>query len=213
MHNDFDKASLLDTSFSVAAARSLAAMCKLAYAGPASIEQTLAECSLTPLVVFDVDDTQGFLAADDDVAVLAFRGTESVADWIRNLKIRRTETPMGKVHRGFDSGAKLIWETLVEPALQPLAGTHSIWFTGHSLGGALATAAAARAHGTLGISGCYTFGQPLVGNDEFVARFNEVYGKNFYRLVNDRDIVTKIPPAPLYQHVDRRFQIDADVWG
>lgn len=211
MQQDYDRASLLDDGFSVPAARTLAAMCKLAYADTPTVEAALRACGLQPLVVFDIEDTQGFAAADDQVAIVSFRGTESTADWIRNLKIRRTATDMGKVHRGFQDGAEKAWNRFIEPALRPLADSgQRIWFTGHSLGGALATAAAALARGKMAISGCYTYGQPLVGNDDFAYEFNQAYGGRFFRLVNNRDIVTKIPPAPLYQHVDTRFQIDAD---
>ncbi|MFK8016973.1 MAG: hypothetical protein AB8G17_16215 [Gammaproteobacteria bacterium] len=210
MTNDFDAASLQKTNFSMATARSMAAACKLAYqTDPAALCATLAQWNLNAELLIDIDDTQGFVAANEDVAILAFRGTESVKDWLRNLKIRRIVTPWGKAHRGFYDGAEAVWSTLVKPVLEELAdGRRKIWLTGHSLGGALATATAALADGDIDITGCYTFGQPLVGNREFTQNMNRAYQNRFFRVVNNVDVVTRIPPAPLYAHVDRRYHMD-----
>ena len=78
-------------------------------------------------------------------------------------------------------------------------------FTGHSLGGALATIAATcmsvqfMEHTNLVIE-CHTFGSPRVGNKSFVDIFNRfVHVSNRY--VNDLDPVPMIPRFPGFYHV------------
>ena len=78
-------------------------------------------------------------------------------------------------------------------------------FTGHSLGGALATIAATcmsvqfMEHTNLVIE-CHTFGSPRVGNQSFVNIFNRfVHVSNRY--VNDLDPVPMIPRFPGFYHV------------
>ncbi|CAI2372409.1 unnamed protein product [Moneuplotes crassus] len=75
---------------------------------------------------------------------------------------------------------------------------YDVIFTGHSLGGALAMHAAADAI----LSGflknnyvyVYTFGQPRVGNAEFIDEFlSNVNG--FYRVIHNNDIVPHLPPC------------------
>src|SRR5262249_58747833 len=80
-----------------------------------------------------------------------------------------------------------------------------VFFTGHSLGAALATLAAHRYPHTAGV---YTFGSPRVGNHAFVASFNARMAQRSFRYVNDHDIVAQVPPEllalpfGLYAHVD-----------
>lgn len=84
----------------------------------------------------------------------------------------------------------------------------TVLITGHSLGGALATIAAAAWQGKYPISGVYTFGQPAVGRGEFQDFFNQHYTNKFFRFVNDKDIVAKIPPN--YRHVGELYRFDGD---
>lgn len=85
---------------------------------------------------------------------------------------------------------------------------YNLIFTGHSLGGALAVHAAAETILSNLLQdinfapnsdedgarfSIYTFGQPRVGNMEFI---NSFYGNvtEWYRLVHHRDLVAHIPP-------------------
>ncbi|CAI2372202.1 unnamed protein product [Moneuplotes crassus] len=75
---------------------------------------------------------------------------------------------------------------------------YKIIFTGHSLGGALAMHAIADAiqEGLLvnNKAELWTFGQPRVGNQEFLDAFvSEI--DQYYRVVNNKDIVAHVPPC------------------
>ncbi|MBL4845162.1 MAG: lipase family protein [Planctomycetes bacterium] len=67
----------------------------------------------------------------------------------------------GQVHGGFKAAFDSIWPD-VEQYLK--TAPSDVWFTGHSLGGAVATLAAAR-HGSS--ARLYTYGSPRVGTPAF----------------------------------------------
>lgn len=141
---------------------------------------------------------------DQQLAVAAFRGTDKddpsdLADDGNALKISWERG--GKVHAGF-AGALADVRPALETALQGINGR--MLFTGHSLGAALATLLASlRTPDAL-----YTFGSPLVGDQDFVNTLTKV--KNF-RYVDCCDIVTRIPPKGLgYVHLGEPYYIAQD---
>ena len=91
-------------------------------------------------------DTQGFVAvrrADDemDMAVVSFRGTENVRDWMTNLQYSMTpaNSPQaegrestGKVHQGFLDAFRSVRDQVNR--YMPCAEGLPIFVTGHSLG-------------------------------------------------------------------------------
>ena len=79
--------------------------------------------------------------------------------------------------------------------------------TGHNLGGAIATIAAAHWSGSFPIRAIYTYGQPAVGRGKFPEFMRTTYPSNFFRFVNDDDVVPRVPPA--YWHVGRLIWFDA----
>lgn len=84
-------------------------------------------------------------------------------------------------------------DTIIEP---------EIIFTGHSLGGALATIGSLYykyKYPEITVS-CITFGSPRVGSKQFVDIFNNKID-NSYRFVNDNDPVPCIPTAWRFMHV------------
>src|SRR5262249_14299388 len=69
------------------------------------------------------------------------------------------------------------------------------FYTGHSLGAALATLAATRR----APQAVYTFGSPRVGKEAFVRSLMSI---PIYRVVDDEDVVTRVPPEILgFRHV------------
>jgi len=96
-----------------------------------------------------------------------------------------------------------VWSDLL-PHLTQLDGKGcKLWVTGHSLGAALATLCAGRYNN---VQGVYTFGSPRVGNDGF----KEKLDANIYRVVNNDDIVARVPPPGTYVHVGELKFIDSD---
>jgi hypothetical protein len=156
-------------------------------------------------------DTQAYVAWNDAFALVAFRGTQpdSLIDVLADAGIALKEWDVRdeRVHAGFKAALEVVWDRIVE-ILTPLAN-RPVWFTGHSLGAALATLAGdrfarerpSRAFGELG--GIYTFGSPLVGDRGFVDGFNTRCGDRSFRFVNDQDTVTRVPPPGVgYRHVN-----------
>ena len=137
---------------------------------------------------------------DISYSVLVFRGTAgTIANWLYNLNTTLSPWPPGgKVHNGFK---QLLLESIgeIEQQLKSLSG--AVYYTGHSLGGALAVLAASL-HAPHAV---YTFGAPRIGNDEFLSSLKSI---NIYRLVNSKDIVTTIPPLPTMLHAGTPYYLD-----
>lgn len=158
--------------------------------------------------------TQAFLAANDDYAVLSFRGTEPSRkeDIKTDAMAGKISTIQGKVHAGFEDAYASV-EKEIEAAVKGLEG-FPLYITGHSLGAALATVCTQRLEHTPAfrnqIAACYTFGSPRVGDKHYDMEFKSA----IYRVVNTTDIVTVVPFLAMgYIHIgDVRFlgRKDAD---
>lgn len=124
-------------------------------------------------------------------AALVFRGTSGFEGWFSNLKVLQTEWPGGgSVHAGFFQDFTTLWEGLADHA----DGIElPLYFTGHSLGGALAVLAAAARPATA----TYTFGAPRVGDPAFTRTLR---GTPIHRVVNGRDVVPTVPPSRIPFH-------------
>ena len=169
------------------------------------------------LVTFAPDDNlhdesaRGYIGANADAIVLAFRGTDDVADWLINLNVMQIEEHGALVHRGFSRALTAVWPR-IEEQLHRLLDRHprKVWVTGHSLGGALATLAALRIQ-RMGIEQLesVTFGQPRVGNRAMAGQITSP----FYRFAYYADPVClapfSVPRAMQYKHVGTRKLIDA----
>jgi predicted lipase len=115
-----------------------------------------------------------------------------------------------KVHANFLSqftGLKFGMMDIINDHKEDINEITDIIFIGHSLGGALATLAAAccKSHYPNYIVSCVTFGSPRVGNLQFSKYFNDVLDLS-KRIVYGDDILTKIPYY-LYKHVDDKIEI------
>lgn len=186
---------------------------------------------------FETSAAHCYLAFDDSLVIVVFRGTEvprpdlspslggarpQLADVISELhadvKIALDELSPGSgryAHLGFRQALDGIWP-VVAAQLQVLREerpSRGFWFTGHSLGAAMATLAADRFDGARGL---YTFGSPRVGDKAFAQGFRTPA----FRFVNNNDIVPLVPPAGpylgakkgigRYQHVGVLKYLDAN---
>jgi len=148
-------------------------------------------------VLFDNDGTQVYCWLDGNIACIAFRGTEPTqwSDIKADLKIRKVKVPTGFVHRGFKDALDEVWEDVLKWIKEQKK--EDVFFTGHSLGGALATLAASRWNSIT--THLYTYGSPRVGGRKFIKSF---ITSNRYRFRNNNDIVTRVPFEIFgYKHV------------
>lgn len=180
-------------------------------------------------------DTQAYMLRTDQFMVLAFRGSQEPQDWLTNLTtqlrgftiqkdgITALSSYKGRVHTGFFLG----WAIIEESVLAQISCWQKdfaskgkllppLYVTGHSLGGALATiAAAGLVDNSIDVAGVYTFGQPRVGDRTFVSQLNSRTKGKIFRFVNNNDLVPHIPPpfsvwnpTRFYGHVGKATYFD-----
>ena len=148
--------------------------------------------------IYDKKDTQAILVSNKDFLVLAFRGTEtnSIKDIKTDLKTKlihhkTNSQTKGKVHAGFSKAFEQIAADIQKNLAKKKYQEKSLFITGHSLGGALATVAIKRLTHEAGISACYTFGSPRIANKNWIVGIKTP----IYRLVNAADPVPMLPPS------------------
>ena len=153
---------------------------------------------------FDHAGTQAFLAEGPDFAVLTFRGSDDLDAWTTNLDAMPAPwRGPGKVHHGFAKALEAVWQEITQalPDRQ-----RRLLVTGHSLGAALATLAAAiqsQVH-------LYTFGSPRVGDEAFRDAVAAI-AVRAERYINNRDLVCRLPSERFgYRHVGATHFIDRE---
>jgi triacylglycerol lipase len=199
----------------------LAKMCSAAYMDDAGAKQEVTSLGLTDFQWIDLTerfkDLYGIAASGDGFAVLAFRGTQNLKDWMTDLDA--TPTPfswmfeagpdVGQVHGGFGHVLRDAWSkvTAAVEAVAPqpqsvdpakLAAQRTLWVTGHSLGGALAVLAGSVfsmwVDGPIrSVRGIYTFGQPRIGLHPFCGNYDHLLASKTFRFVNNQDLVPRVP--------------------
>lgn len=133
-------------------------------------------------------------------AVLLFRGTQYLADWLTNFNITVSRSKSGQpVHDGFHHAFKSMEAQLT----QFMGGLEKnnitqIHCVGHSLGGALATICADWIRASYKIKPyLYTFGSPRVGLMGFADYCTSSIGaERIFRAYHKTDIVPCIPTWP-----------------
>ena len=188
----------------------------LAYTEPQFAERRFKAAGFPHCKFFSCSSTQCYVVHNDNFVIVAFRGSEIrqregtsgcdlryiVADWLTDLDTYLVDVGQNYfVHEGFKKALDEIWdpqpqanEEECRDSLKSYLDTvgnkngrqRPIWFTGHSLGAALATLAAGRYEN---VAGLYTFGSPRVG----VRAFAKALKVPNYRFVNNDDVVAKVP--------------------
>jgi triacylglycerol lipase len=181
---------------------------RISYLQPHAVDVYIPRLGMRLENFADRDGAQAYIFGNDTDIVVACRGTEP-NDWNDvkadvNALMVVAET-VGRVHRGFKREVDDLW-----PELENVIASdkRTLWFTGHSLGGAMATILAGRcflAHIPATPKGVYTFGAPRVGTKRYI---NSVE-VDLTRWVNNNDIVPRVPPTWLgYRHTGRRLYIN-----
>lgn len=201
----------------------LADCAKLAYESELTIKQAIqGSWKFKNFEFFDGGaSTQGYVAGNDRIIIVAFRGTQGkVNDITADAKVKTEPGPFGKVHRGFNAALHEVWRPQAGKDMRSAIkkfqdNNQTVWFCGHSLGAALAALAAAEYvfidKGV--VNGLYTIGQPRVGNEEFAEQFDKILANRCFRFVNNNDIVPRVPLPGLvfkYKHGGHPLYFDSN---
>ena len=206
------------SSYSKTNAWWLAELCRLIYRqggdevpsadGPTR-KEVLARVKLDEVDFFDEVDTEAALIKPieptaNHFAALILRGTNSTTDWLTNFfAIPERWEGGGHVHKGFVEAFERVWDKIKASLEKNVPADCPLFMAGHSLGAALATLAASLRKP----SALYTFGSPRVGDNAFGTT---LAGVNAFRVVNNRDLVTTVPPPAPFHHVGKLHYIAHD---
>ena len=159
-------------------------------------------------------DNTGYLALSHTAQkiVLAFRGSQSVQNFLNNLNFpfKPVEYCAGCfVHGGFNLAWKEVRANVIDDlvAARTAHPDYELVITGHSLGGALASLAAADLRSEGYPSALYTYGSPRVGNDAWTDFVTAQPGGNF-RVTHGSDPVPRVAPVLLaFRHISPEYFI------
>jgi len=151
-------------------------------------------------------------AAGENVIVFAFRGATPSGgrSWITHLNSERMAYPGlrgATVHKEFYHSYQTIARQINLAARSLLADCRHcrVYVTGHSMGAAIATLAAADLYAITPDLSLYTFGSPRVGDEKFAAHIDRII-PDTYRIVNSQDLVPHLPQRFLgFRHVSREI--------
>jgi triacylglycerol lipase len=146
------------------------------------------------------------IAEGHGATFIAFAGSDpgKPQDWVTDFEAMPSPDDL---HTGFETTVKL-----VSPAIQAAIAnrTRPLFFTGHSLGGALAILAASLEPNVQQVV-VYTFGSPRTGGDKFFNAYGP--GASTFRFIDGTDIVPTVPltlPGVVYRHVGQAVQCKTD---
>ena len=171
---------------------------RISYLQPQSVDAYIPRLGMRLEHFADRDGAQAYIFGSDSDVVVACRGTEP-NDWndvkadVNALTVL-AET-VGRVHRGFKREVDDLW-----PQIENIIANdqRNLWFTGHSLGGAMATISAGR---------CFLahIPAPRVGTKRYINNVDV----DLTRWVNNNDIVPRVPPTWMgYRHTGRHVYIN-----
>jgi Lipase (class 3) len=153
------------------------------------------------------------VAGGRDATIVSFSGTDplKISDWITDFTPLPSATQR---HTGFKEAVDSVWGQIKTVIANRPNTERALFFTGHSLGGALALIAAeraisdqeVRAHATA----VYVYGCPRAGGARFFDDYTPKLGDATFRLVHGTDIVSTVPPSGPFRHVGRAIQCDTD---
>jgi esterase/lipase len=170
---------------------------------------------------FKGDHCSGFTAVShsDKAIIISFRGTQGFLQLVTEsaeavFANKTTFVTGGMVSEYFFNGFNDVWINGMKDDISTLKNKYpdyDFWITGHSLGGAMASLAAATIVKT-GIKPAsnvilYTFGQPRTGDKTF-AQAHDALGMTQYRVTHHRDLVAHVPP----ENFEGYYHHESEVW-
>jgi len=157
----------------------------------------------TTVEFYNNDGAQAYRFMSKEDLVIACRGTQptqfqDIAADLRAMPV--VSETVSRVHKGFKKEVDDLWPMVLEDIVRTQNKGKKLWFTGHSLGAAMATIMASRCFYEESIANpeeLYTYGSPRTGWPGFVKTMCTPH----HRWVNNNDIVTTVPPAFIgYRH-------------
>lgn len=145
---------------------------------------------------------------------VAFAGSDPAKpeDWVTDFEAMPSPDDL---HSGFAKAVETVWPAIQTALANRTAPTQPVFFTGHSLGGALAILAAFLAASREPLKRnveqivVYTFGSPRNGGAKFFSDYPPRLGDATFRFIHGTDIVPTVPFTTLlhvYRHVGQAVQ-------
>ena len=150
------------------------------------------------------DQFSYYVLQEDGVTILIFRGTANAKNVLSDIDIRTFDDDLldVKLHRGFRDAAESIYGDIK----RNYELDHTVFLTGHSLGGAVAQIIGMWLHKRGYNVQIFTYGSPKVST---TFTFNE---PNHWRVVDRSAPVPFLPPIP-YVHSGVVIDIDTLSWS
>lgn len=168
-------------------------------------------------------DTQVAICSKDDIVYVVFRGSSTDADWKTNLDYDQVTCKLaGFLHQGFKADVKSVFTAILKSVYPHVLAGRKVIITGHSQGAAVASICGI---GMLeGVENGYDmsqvgqnllavihYGGPRVSDQECAHYINGHYPNVFHRVVNNNDIVTRVPPRISgYRHFGKLHYFKGD---
>ncbi|KAF2458542.1 Alpha/Beta hydrolase protein [Lineolata rhizophorae] len=161
-----------------------------------------------------ITDVTGYVAVDHTncLIVVAFRGSRSVRNFLADINFVQVPTDICATctaHKGF----WVSWLEARDGVLDAVEGaadenpSYKVVAVGHSLGGAIASFAAAQLRNDGYDTALYTYGSPRIGGSEIADFITNQPGGN-YRVTHYNDPVPRLPPALVgYRHIGPEYYI------
>jgi len=181
----------------------MAKLSKIAYMDETAAKKEARKLGFTTIEFYNRDGAQAYRFMNKQDLVIACRGTQPT-QW-NDIKADLQALPVmaetiSRVHRGFKAEVDDLWPMIQEDLERSVNKPKTLWFTGHSLGAAMATIMASRCHKLVSVNPVeclYTFGSPRVGWPKYCQSLEVKH----HRFVNNNDIVTRVPLTIMgYRH-------------
>lgn len=156
---------------------------------------------------YTIYDDKIYILHNNKKINICFRGSYTIKDFLINFNICQKKYNNNnniKIHAGY-LNFYLNIKNSIKNKICEIIQKHNISdiiFTGHSLGGSIATIASYDSTNYINNINikCITFGSPKVGNKNFIDDYNKkiLYS---YRIVNNNDLIEYTPPIFLFKHI------------
>jgi predicted lipase len=184
-------------------------ICKLSYT------KNISECSLLSEFnkVINLYDDKIFIVHNKNKINVCYRGSYNIPDFLTNFNINNKNFMNEdiRIHSGYLNYYLKTKDEIIKQIneIRRKNKITDIIFTGHSLGGSVATIASFDSKNIFNDVNikCITFGAPKVGNDKFIDEYNKkiLYS---YRFVNENDVFEHVPFI-LYKHPHKPIYLKA----